>query len=435
MITPSKEGFRVNPNIRQQLANRKRRIQRRLDKTDLRGCARPMFTARNIHYEIADRTRGIASRRHRRLPRPGPALGLIDAIDQRLHLLKFHLPYPRIRPRPQLRLQRPVRRHLPARPRTPPQRRGLPRRPGARRIPDPTTAGDFCRRFRPADIRDACSTSSTTSASSVWAGQPDAFFDQATIDMDGTLVDTTGACKEGMDIAYDGTWGYHPLVLTLANTGEVLSMVNRPATGPRTKARPRRWTGPWRSASAAASATCCCAATPTSRRPNISTAGTPTRASASSSATTPWPNVKDRRGFAGSGLAAAGAAARYTVQTQPRRRPDNVKEGIVVAREFENLRLVSEDVAEFNYRPTACRQTYRMVVVRKNISVEKGERVLFDDVRYFFYITNDWVSEAAEIVFGANDRCNQENLLAQLQSGVRALRARWTTWRATGRTW
>ena len=64
-----------------------------------------------------------------------------------------------------------------------------------------------------------------------------------------------------------------------------------------------------------------------------------------------------------------------------------------------------------------------MVVVRKNLSVAKGERVLFDDVRYFFYLTNDWVSEPDEVVSCANDRCHQENLLAQLHSGVRALRA------------
>ena len=115
--------------------------------------------------------------------------------------------------------------------------------------------------------------------------------------------------------------------------------------------------------------------------------------------------------------------ARYTVQTQPRQKPDRVKEAIVVARQFENQRLQAEEVAEFNYRPTACRTTYRMVVVRKNLSVEKGERVLFDDVRYVFYLTNDWVREVAEVVFAANDRCHQENLLAQLSGGVRALRA------------
>ena len=115
--------------------------------------------------------------------------------------------------------------------------------------------------------------------------------------------------------------------------------------------------------------------------------------------------------------------ARYAVSTKARQRPDNVMEARVVAREFENQRLRSEEVAEFNYQPTACTQTYRMVVVKKNISVEKGEKVLFDQVVYFFYITNDWVSEADAIVFSANDRSDQENLLAQLSGGVRALRA------------
>jgi hypothetical protein len=115
--------------------------------------------------------------------------------------------------------------------------------------------------------------------------------------------------------------------------------------------------------------------------------------------------------------------AHYQVQTQPRQRPDNVKEHIVRERAFDVLHLKSEDVAEFDYRPTACTTTYRMIVVRKNISKEKGERLLFDVVRYFFYITNDWDSTPAEIVFLADDRCNQENLLAQLSGAVRALRA------------
>lgn len=114
---------------------------------------------------------------------------------------------------------------------------------------------------------------------------------------------------------------------------------------------------------------------------------------------------------------------KYQVQTTPRQRPKNVKDEVVKARQFETLRLQSEEVAEFNYRPSACSKTYRMVVVRKNISREKGEQVLFDEIRYFFYITNDWVREADEIVFSANARCNQENLLAQLAGGTRALHA------------
>jgi len=100
-----------------------------------------------------------------------------------------------------------------------------------------------------------------------------------------------------------------------------------------------------------------------------------------------------------------------------------VKEQIVVEREFKNIVLKSEDVAEFDYRPTACSKTYRMIVVRKNLSVEKGENVLFDDIRYFFYITNDRDSSAADVVFSCNGRCNQENLIEQLSNGPRAFRA------------
>ena len=100
-----------------------------------------------------------------------------------------------------------------------------------------------------------------------------------------------------------------------------------------------------------------------------------------------------------------------------------MKEAVVVEREFRNIRLVSEDVAEFDYSPGCCEKTYRMMVLRKNLSIEKGESRLFDDVRYFFYITNDLKSSTSEIVFEANTRCNQENLIAQLHGGVRALQA------------
>jgi len=78
-------------------------------------------------------------------------------------------------------------------------------------------------------------------------------------------------------------------------------------------------------------------------------------------------------------------------------------------------------VAQFSYRPTACRKPYRVVVVRKNLSTEAADLVLFDDVRYFFYITNDPVAPAEQIVALANDRCNQENLIEQLKNGARAM--------------
>jgi hypothetical protein len=115
--------------------------------------------------------------------------------------------------------------------------------------------------------------------------------------------------------------------------------------------------------------------------------------------------------------------AKYVVQTGPRHRPPNVKQRIVREREFTNIRLVKEHVADFPYQPGNCRKAYRVVVVWKDLEVSRGQEKLFDDTRCFFYITNDRKTSAEEIVFLANDRCDQENLLQQLKSGVRALSA------------
>jgi hypothetical protein len=413
----------VNQSIHQKLANSKRRIHRRLDKFNLRGFEQPMFTASNIHYEIGDRCRGLAHGGIGAIHALVRQLGLVEAIDDRLHLLKVHLPFHESDHvvnfaynalcegtcLQDIELRRNDEVFLDAL--------------GARRIPDPTTAGDFCRRFNPVDIEILQSTFDDTRIR-VWAKQPKTFFDQAIIDMDGTLVGTSGACKHGMDIAYDGTWGYHPLVLTLANTGEVLRLVNRPGNRPSHEG----------------------AAAQVDQALKVCLAGgfrrVLLRGDTDFSQTEHLDRWHaDRRvrfvfGYDAMPNVVAIAEdlperawrklqrpARYTVKTQPRQRPERVKEQIVVARQFDNQRLQSEEVAEFNYRPWACRQTYRMVVVRKNISVEKGEKVLFDRIVYFFYITNDWVSEANEIVFCANDRCHQENLLAQLHGGLPALRA------------
>jgi len=221
----------VKAKIRRQLANRKRRIQRRLDKTATAGCHRPVFTASDIHYEIAERTRGLSSGGIGALHALARQVGLIDAIDRHLHLLKFHFPYHESDHvltfaynaltdgtcLQDLELRRHDEVFLDAL--------------GACRLPDPTTAGDFCRRFSEASIRQLQDAVHDVRLR-VWAEQPDDFFDQAIIDMDGFLVETTGQCKQGMDIAYDGTWGYHPLVVSLANTGEVLRLVNRPGNRP-----------------------------------------------------------------------------------------------------------------------------------------------------------------------------------------------------------
>jgi hypothetical protein len=102
---------------------------------------------------------------------------------------------------------------------------------GAQRIPDPTTAGDFCRRFTARDVALLQEIINEVRLK-VWGRQPAAFFAEAVIDADGTLVETTGECKAGMDISYNGVWGYHPLLLSLANTGEPLYLINRSGNRP-----------------------------------------------------------------------------------------------------------------------------------------------------------------------------------------------------------
>ena len=89
---------------------------------------------------------------------------------------------------------------------------------------------------------------------------------------------------------------------------------------------------------------------------------------------------------------------------------------------YENKVLVGEDIAEMEYQPLKCSRPYRLLIVRKNISVQKGERALFDEIRYFFYMTNRLDYTGEQIVSLANGPCHQENVIEQLKNGVNAMR-------------
>jgi hypothetical protein len=112
---------------------------------------------------------------------------------------------------------------------------------------------------------------------------------------------------------------------------------------------------------------------------------------------------------------------KYEILTEPRPKAFRYKEQVVVARQFENKKLLGEALAEIEYQPSKCQRKYRVIILRKNISVQKGEQVLFDEVRYFFYITNR-KDKAEKIVGLANGRCDQENVIEQLKNGVNAMR-------------
>ena len=142
----------MNNSIHKQLARRKRRIQRRLNKNDNRGCEKPMLTANNIQYEIAERTRATAAGGIGAMHLLAKKIGLVKAIDQNLHLLKVHLPYHEsdhvLNVAYNLLAGGDCLEHLELLRNDEVYLDAL----GARRIPDPTTAGDFCRRFAKHDV-------------------------------------------------------------------------------------------------------------------------------------------------------------------------------------------------------------------------------------------------------------------------------------------
>jgi hypothetical protein len=412
----------VNTKIRNQIARCKQRIARRLDKADNRGNDRPIMTAANIHYEIAQRTRATSHGGIAAVHLMVRKLELDRLIDRHLGLLKIHLPYHDSDHvlniaynllaggtcLEHLELLRSDEAYLDAL--------------GARRIPDPTTAGDYCRRFDEAALF-RLQAIFNFAREKVWRQQPAAFFDEAILDADGTMVETGGECKQGIDINHKGQWGYHPLLLSLANTGEPLYVVNRSGNRPSHEQAARYFDR--------AIALCRRAGF---RRIRLRGDTDFTQ----SEQLDRW----DRQGvkfvfgidamenlyrraenLPQNAWKVLRRRAKHVVQTQPRQRPQNVKQQVVEAREFEDIRLVREHVAEFRYRPVKCKKTYRVVVVWKDLEVHQGQQKLFDDARCFFYITNDWEKPAEEIVFDANRRCNQENLLAQLKGDVRCLTA------------
>src|SRR3954447_14409462 len=247
LTIPDFGGFRVTATIsekarkrnrkkarernRKRLRDRQQRVLDRIKNTPEPEREAPMITAGNIHYELADRVHGLSPGGIGAMLLLARRTGLLPDIHHDLRLLKKHLPYhesdhvlniafnilaggSRIE---HLELRRNDEVYLDAL--------------GARRLPDPTTEGDFCRRFSEPDVVALMDAFNKTRLR-VWAQQPPAFFKEAILDVDGTLVGTDAECKGGIDIAYDGTWGYHPLLISLANTAEPLYLVNRSGNRP-----------------------------------------------------------------------------------------------------------------------------------------------------------------------------------------------------------
>jgi hypothetical protein len=104
--------------------------------------------------------------------------------------------------------------------------------------------------------------------------------------------------------------------------------------------------------------------------------------------------------------------------TARRAKRPNYKQGIIEENEYLDKRLIGEWISEFEYQPGNCNRPYRMVAVRKLIETARAGERLFEEYAYFFYITNESKAccSARQVVFQANDRCDQENTISQLHA-------------------
>jgi hypothetical protein len=398
------------------------KLSKRLERRQWSNQSKPMFSARNISYEMADRINAIPCGGIGAFHLLARNSGLIKAIDDNLHLLKHHVPYHESDHvlniaynalaggtcLDDIELLRNDESYMDAL--------------GAQRIPDPTTAGDFARRFSQDDVL-ALMKAINSCRPLLWQhGLSHKERELAVIDGDGTISPTTGECKQGMHISYNCIWGYHPLVISLANTQEPLFIVNRPGNRPSHEGAAEYFDRAAWLVEDSFQRVCYRGDTDFSLTDNFDrwddagrlfAFGIDARKNlieqAESLDTKAWDELK--------------RPAKKTPKAKRRRRPNNVKEQIIKERGYKNIKPAGEHVAEFTYRPGKCNRDYRVVVLRKNLTVLKGERALFDDIRYFFYITNIQDMSAKEIVLFCNDRCNQENLIQQLKNGLNALRA------------
>ncbi len=413
--------------IRRRLDAGQRRIRRRLEKVEGGRAPRgegPEFDAGNIHYEIAERVQAISCGGIGAIHKLAKTIGLVEALDTRLPILKLRCPYSEAdhvlniayntlcggRTLDDIEIRRNDAAYLDAL--------------GARTIPDPTTAGDFCRRFSRELIVQLMDILNDVRVG-VWQKQPASFFEEtARIEADGSFVTTDGECKQGMDMSYKGTWGYHPLLITLANTGEVLFIENRSGNRPshegaadyfdRAIGLCRR--GGWS---------------------DILLRGDTDFAQVAHIDRWDDDGVRFVFGYKAYKPLVARAenldvddygelvrkADALFEQREQRAKQPRVKEEIVRERGYLNQRLEREDLAEFDHKPTKAKRAYRFVVLRKTIVEERGQRCTGHKYRYFFYITNDRSMSLEDVVREANGRCNQENLIAQLKGGMRSLHA------------
>ena len=411
----------MKPKDTKILNQRKENLTKRLERKQWPEQANPLLRAQNIHYEMAERVRAIECGGIGAFHLLACNSGLVEAINDRVHLLKRYLPYHESDHvlniayntltggtcLEDIELRRNDEAFMD----------GV----GVERIPDPTTAGDFTRRFSEWEVVELMEAINSIRPK-LWKKRlARREREEAILDADGTHALTWGECKEGIGLSYDGDWCYHPLLISLANTAEPLYLVNRSGN-----CVSHDGAVAWMDRAIALvrqSFKRVCLRGDT----DFALTGHFDRWSAEGVSFAfgmdAMPNlVKIAEGLEDRRWSVLRRREKQPFSGERRQRPRKFKEEVVVERGYRNIRLLREHIAEFSYQPTKCKRSYRVVVLRKSLAVEEGQMRLWDEVRYFFYITNRTDLSAAEVVWFCNERCNQENLIEQLKNGLKALR-------------
>lgn len=400
--------------LRRQLQKRKAQTHERVDPINWSGQS-PMIDPPAIRYELSEKQQAISAGGIGVVLEAIKTLGVREAINEHLTLLKLHLPYDEADHVLNIALNllaggtcldhlEEIRND-----------QAWLNAFGAQRIPDPTTAGDFCRRFHQQDILQL-QQGFNQIRRIAWQQQPDDFFEQAVIEADGSMVETCGEKKQGIGMNYKKQWGYHPLLISLANTNEPLYIVNRSGNRPSHEhsglffdmAIEQCRTAGFRSVLLRGDTDFAL----TENFDRWSEDGVefvfgidamPKLVGIADDLEKDcWKRLTRQRSSSG----------------KPRAKGPNHKQAVVQEKGYQNKRLKGEWVAEFDYQPGQCSRTYRVIVLRKEVEVTSGQQKLFDDEPYFFYITNipKAKQSARQIVSQANQRCDQENLISQLKA-------------------
>jgi len=408
----------VKEKKRKKAAKRQAALQRRLAHKDFTSPSQPLLGNQPIHYELADRTRVISMGGLGALHTLVTKLHLPELLNDQVSVLKRHLPYWEsdhiLSPcyniltggKPLQDINR-LRRD-----------EGYLEALGVDRLPAPCTTGDFLRRFETEAPLVAFQEAINQARPPVWQRLPVEQRSLAILDLDGTIVPTTGECKQGMDYcSYKKQWGYGPLLISLAQTGEVLYVVNRPASAPSHQGA---------------------AAWVKRALPHVQAAFKTIwlRGDTDFSLTKEFDGweedgvmfifgydahaalIEQAEALPGRDWQRLARPPQYEVKTQPRTKPDHVKQEIVEQRGFERIETVGEEVASFFYRPTACKNPYRLIVLRKQLEITQGGEWCRDELVYFFYITNDWMSPTPDLVLFYDERGGQEHLIGQLKNTI-----------------